>query len=42
VEYEITDMGKSMFHALEGINLWIRENLPRVEQLRQTYDTNKR
>ncbi|HBN9664614.1 TPA: helix-turn-helix transcriptional regulator [Pseudomonas aeruginosa] len=42
VEYEITEMGKSMLHALEGINLWVRENLPRVEELRQTYDANKR
>ncbi|HCF9520823.1 TPA: helix-turn-helix transcriptional regulator [Pseudomonas aeruginosa] len=42
VEYEITEMGRSMLHALKGINLWIRENLPRVEELRQTYDANKR
>lgn len=42
VEYEITEMGTSMLHALEGINLWVRKNLPRVEELRQTYDANRR
>lgn len=42
VEYEITEMGKSILHALESINLWVRENLPHVEDLRQTYDANKR
>lgn len=42
VEYEITAMGKSMLRALEGINLWVRENHSRVEELRQTYDAIKR
>lgn len=42
VEYEITEMGKSMLLALKDINLWVRENLPRIEALRKTYDVNKR
>ena len=42
VEYEITEMGKSMLHALEGINSWVRENLPRVQESRRTYDASKR
>ncbi|MCR4159705.1 winged helix-turn-helix transcriptional regulator [Kerstersia gyiorum] len=41
VEYEITELGQSMLRALEGINSWVRENLPRVEQLRQTYDAKQ-
>lgn len=42
VEYEITEMGKSMLLALKDINMWVRENLPRIEALRKTYDVNKR
>lgn len=42
VEYEITEMGKSMLQALEGINVWVRDNLPRVEQSRRAYDANRR
>ncbi|WP_369806374.1 winged helix-turn-helix transcriptional regulator [Advenella sp. S44] len=42
VEYEITNLGKSMLHALEAVNLWIRENLPHVEESRRVYDSNER
>jgi len=38
VEYELTEMGLGILHALEGVNLWIRDNLPRVEANRRAYD----
>lgn len=39
VEYELTEMGAGMLHALKGINTWIRDNLPRIEASRRTYDS---
>ncbi|OQV31798.1 transcriptional regulator [Alcaligenes phenolicus] len=41
VEYELTEMGKNMLDALKGINVWVRENLPRIQKSRQTYDAKK-
>ena len=41
VEYELTEMGKNMLDALKGINVWVRENLPRIQESRQTYDAKK-
>ncbi|CAM4249763.1 hypothetical protein KESI111651_10070 [Kerstersia similis] len=41
-EYEITALDKSLLHALENINRWIKDNLPHVEASRQTYDTHPR
>lgn len=38
VEYELTEMGAGMLVALEGINFWIRDNLPRIEESRRAYD----
>lgn len=38
VEYELTGMGAGMLRALEGLNFWIRDNLPRVEACRRAYD----
>lgn len=38
VEYELTEMGASMLPALEGFTAWIRDNWPRIEQCRRTYD----
>ncbi|MEP7456110.1 helix-turn-helix domain-containing protein [Phyllobacterium sp. SB3] len=38
VEYEVTEMGADMLRALEGLNFWIRDNLPRVEKHRRAYD----
>ncbi|MET0406197.1 MAG: helix-turn-helix domain-containing protein [Cystobacter sp.] len=38
VEYELTELGAGMLRALEGINLWVRDNLPRVEECRRAYD----
>ena len=38
VEYELTEMGAGMLQALKGINTWIRDNLPRIEDSRRTYD----
>lgn len=38
VEYQLTDMGASMLPALEGFTGWIRENWPKIEACRQTFD----
>lgn len=38
VEYELTEMGIGVLSALEGLNFWIRDNLPRIEQSRRLYD----
>ncbi len=38
VEYELTDMGTGVLDALEGLNFWIRENLPTIEEHRHAYD----
>lgn len=38
MEYELTEMGIGVLSALEGLNFWIRDNLPRIEQSRRLYD----
>jgi DNA-binding HxlR family transcriptional regulator len=38
VEYELTDMGAELLRVLEGVNTWIWENLPRIEECRRIYD----
>lgn len=38
VEYELTEMGVGMLRALEGLNSWIRDNLPSIEECRRAYD----
>ncbi|MGI2035179.1 winged helix-turn-helix transcriptional regulator [Rhizobium panacihumi] len=38
VEYELTDMGAGIIRALEGVNVWIRDNLAEVEKSRRAYD----
>nr|WP_244505336.1 helix-turn-helix domain-containing protein [Rhizobium sp. LCM 4573] len=38
VEYELTDMGAELLCALEAINAWIWNNLPRIEESRASYD----
>lgn len=38
VEYELTEMGAGILSALEGLNFWIQDNLPRIEENRRTYD----
>ncbi|MGV0876516.1 helix-turn-helix domain-containing protein [Martelella sp. FLE1502] len=38
VEYELTYMGADLLRALEGVNAWIWDNLPRVEESRRNYD----
>ena len=38
VEYELTDMGAGVLHALESFNLWVRDNLPVIEEHRHSYD----
>ena len=41
VEYELTEMGASMLPALEGFTSWIRDNWPRIEACRMTYDEER-
>lgn len=41
VEYQLSEMGASMLPALEGFTSWIRENWPRIEACRLTYDAGK-
>jgi DNA-binding HxlR family transcriptional regulator len=38
VEYELTDMGAELLRVLEGVNTWIWDNLPRIEECRRIYD----
>jgi DNA-binding HxlR family transcriptional regulator len=38
VEYQLTELGASMLPALEGFTSWIRDNWPRIEVCRRTYD----
>lgn len=38
VEYELTEMGAGLLPALEGLNAWVRTNLPRIEAFRRAYD----
>jgi DNA-binding HxlR family transcriptional regulator len=41
VEYELTEMGAGMLRALEGLNYWVRHNLPAVEEHRRIFDEAK-
>ncbi len=41
VEYALTDMGLGVLRALESVNLWVRANLPRVEECRRSYDDGR-
>jgi DNA-binding HxlR family transcriptional regulator len=38
VEYELTDLGAGVLRALGGLNLWLRDNLPAIEDRRRAYD----
>lgn len=42
VEYKLTDMGVGVLHALEGVNVWIRDYLPAIEEHRRAYDEAQR
>ncbi len=41
VEYELTEIGVGVLRALEGLNFWLRENLPIIEGYRRAYDQDK-
>ena len=38
VEYELTDMGVGVLRALQELNFWVRDHLPRIEEHRRVYD----
>lgn len=38
VEYELSDMGKSMLHPLEAFTSWITEYWPAMERARTNFD----
>jgi DNA-binding HxlR family transcriptional regulator len=42
VEYEVSEMGKTMLPALEGFTGWIKSNWPAIEQARQVFDSHKK
>ncbi len=42
VEYELTEMGKSMLPALEGFTDWIKVNWPGIQRSRRDYDGRKK
>lgn len=42
VEYELTEMGTGILSALEGLNFWIHDNLPLIEESRRVYDDTNR
>ncbi len=39
VEYELTELGRTMLPALEGFTLWIRENWQTIERSREQFDS---
>lgn len=41
VEYELTEMGIGVLRALEGLNFWVWDNLPRIEECRRAYDSTE-
>ena len=41
VEYELTDVGRSILPALEGFTGWIRENWQLIAESRERFDTKK-
>ncbi|ATN37284.1 transcriptional regulator (plasmid) [Rhizobium sp. ACO-34A] len=41
VEYELTEMGVGVLHALESFNHWVRDNLPDIEEHRRAYDESQ-
>jgi DNA-binding HxlR family transcriptional regulator len=38
VEYELTEMGADLLSVIEGINSWIWDSLPHIEERRRIYD----
>ncbi len=38
VEYELTEMGLGVLRALQDLNFWVRDHLPRIEEHRRVYD----
>ncbi|MEH6718755.1 MAG: helix-turn-helix domain-containing protein [Aurantimonas endophytica] len=38
VEYELTGLGVGILQALQGVNRWVRSNMPVVERNRRVYD----
>lgn len=38
VEYELTELGSGILASLQGLNLFIRDNLPHIEENRRIYD----
>lgn len=38
VEYELTELGRTMLPALEGFTFWIRENWQTIERSREQFD----
>lgn len=41
VEYQLTEMGTGVLRALEGLNFWLRDDLPIVEEYRRAYDQDR-
>lgn len=41
VEYELTEMGTGVLRALEGLNFWLQDNLPIIQEYRRAYDQDK-
>ncbi|MET7572489.1 helix-turn-helix domain-containing protein [Streptomyces sp. NPDC005492] len=39
VEYEISDLGRSLAPLFASLAVWARDHLPAVEKARQTFDT---
>jgi len=38
VEYELTELGTGVLGALSDFNLWLQDNLPKIEERRHAYD----
>ena len=41
VEYEITDLGKSLLHPMQGLVDWAKTNWQRVRKAQAKYDSNR-
>lgn len=39
VEYELTDLGRSLIEPLDSLSLWAQEHLPAIEAARASRDT---
>lgn len=42
VEYQLTDLGKSVLEPMRGLVDWLEDRWPEIERFRAVYDQNKK